>query len=326
MNHTTRTALALAMAALAGTAQAEFSLTGSVDFAVQNTDGDWRAGTAGAGRNQLTFASRDDLGEGNYAFTHLQTRFKLTDGTISTGGNYGNEVAKSSQVFRNAHVGIGGAFGELRLGRLVMPMNLINGDFDPFGTDYLGGVHTDAIKATVRANGAIEYFSPTVAGFSAVVGVAGNNAQMATEAVGSVPLGTSLRYKDGDLDLAVALDRNVENLKTQGLYASYKLASGVRLMTQYERGDWSATRTLKVGRWSTGVNVPIGKLLLRAGYIRKSDEDASKVGLGGDYFMFKQTSFYSDISKQSGAGNQDTALLSDANRKVRFEVGMRHRF
>lgn len=326
MNNTLHIALALALATLAGAAHAEVTLSGSVDFSVQNVDGDWRAGTAGAGRNQLTFASKDDLGEGMYVLTHLQTRFRLTDGTISTGGNFSSEAAKTSQFFRNAHVGIGGAFGELRFGRLVMPMNLVNGDFDPFGTDYLGGVHTDAIKATVRANGAIEYFTPTVGGFSAVVGIAGRDGQLASGARGMLPAGLNVRFKSNAADLAMAYDQNAENLKTVGLYASYKLPSGVRLMTQYERGDWSPTSDLKVGRWSTGVNVPVGKLLLRAGYIRKMDEDASKLGLGADYFMFKQTSFYSDISKQSGTGNASTALLSDLNRKVRFEVGMRHRF
>lgn len=326
MKHTAHTALALALATLAGAAHAEVTLSGSVDFSVQNLDGDWRAGTAGAGRNQLTFAAKEDLGEGLNVFAHLQTRFKLTDGTISAGGNYASEAAKTSQLFRNAHVGLGGAFGEMRFGRLVMPLSLMNGDFDPFGTDYLASVHTEAIKATVRANGAIAYLSPTVAGFNAVVAVAGNYAQAAEAVPGTVPFGATLRYRSGALDLAVAHDLSYENLRTHGLYASYKFDNGVRLMTQYEHGDWSPLNTLTVARWSTGLNVPIGKLLLRAGYIRKMDEDAAKIGLGADYFMFQQTSFYSDISKTSGSGNADTALLSELNRKVRFEVGMRHRF
>lgn len=314
------------LGALTGTASAQVTLSGSVDFSLRNLDGEWKAGTAGAGRNQFTISDKEDLGGGLYAFTHLQSRFRLTDGTISTGGNFGSEAAKTTQFFRNAHVGLGGGFGEVRLGRLVMPMNIVNGDFDPFGTDYLGGVHTDAIKATVRANGAIEYFTPTLNGFSAIVGVAGRDGQITSGAQGVNPFGFSVRYANGPIDAAMAYDKNAEDLKTVGVYATYKLDSGVKLMTQYERGDWSTTSDLKVARWSMGVNVPLGDVLLRAGYIMKKDEDASKVGVGADYFMSKRTSAYSDISKQAGSGNAQTALLTENNRKVRFEIGMRHRF
>jgi predicted porin len=314
------------LGALTGAASAQVTLSGSVDFSLRNADGEWKAGTAGAGRNQFTIADKEDLGGGLYAFTHLQSRFRLTDGTISTGGNFGSEAAKTTQFFRNAYVGLGGGFGEVRLGRLVMPMNIVNGDYDPFGTDYLAGVHTDAIKATVRANGAIEYFTPNLNGFTATVGVAGSDGQLVTGAKGVNPFGLSVRYAAGPIDAAMAYDKNAEDLKTVGVYGSYKLDSGVKLMTQYERGDWSTTSGLKVARWSVGVNVPMGDLLLRAGYILKKDEDVSKLGVGADYFMSKRTSAYSDISKQAGSGNAQTALISADNRKVRYEIGMRHRF
>ena len=63
-----------------------------------------------------------------------------------------------------------------------------------------------------------------------------------------------------------------------------------------------------------------GAHTFKAGYLRASDEEWKKLGVGLDYSLSKRTIVYTDAAKISGDGATDDA------KKARFDVGIWHKF
>jgi predicted porin len=308
--------LALAvLSAFAGAASAQSSVTlsGGVDLGVVRQNGAWNMQTAGSGRSAFTLSGTEDLGGGMRAFFVMNHRFQPNNGV----------QADAPRFWRQGWLGLGGGFGEVRLGRFLPPLQTYNGDFDPFGTDTVGSTHTGGIGAgsggNARYNNAIEYITPNLGGLSAraMIAAADQNAS-ATLANGTErPIGFGINYAAGPLRVALGYDRNALDRKTTGLYGSFN-AGFATFMAQYEKGDVSATADVK--RWSVGTRVPLGAATLKAGYTNWSDEETKKIGLGLDYALSKRTNLYTDMGKLSGDGQTDTA------KKTRFDFGIFHRF
>ena len=105
--------LALAvLSAFAGAASAQSSVTlsGRVDAGLIRQNGAWNMAGSQSGYNALTFSGREDLGGGMNAFFTLNHRFSIQNGNVNPGGN----AADPQQFYRNAFVGLGGGFGDVR--------------------------------------------------------------------------------------------------------------------------------------------------------------------------------------------------------------------
>jgi predicted porin len=315
--------LALAvLSAFAGAASAQSSVTlsGRVDAGVVREGGAWTMRGSQSGYNAFTLSATEDLGGGLRAFFALNHRFNINNGTINPGGNASGD---RSQFWRNSWVGLGGGFGDVRLGRILMPLQDLNGGFDPFDTGYTATVHTGGINATVRANNAIYYRSPSLGGFFAHAAIAAGDQQVfstATQTYSSGaerPIGAAIGYYAGPIRVALAYDRNAADRKTTALYAGFN-AGVVNIMGQLERGDISASDD--VTRWSLGAKVPLGAITFKAGFTRWSDEEIKKLGVGLQYDLSKRTNLYTNVGKISGDGASDTA------KKTSFDVGVTHAF
>lgn len=315
--------------ASAASAQSSVTLSGGVDLGVQRTNGQWSMGTAGSSRSNFTLSGTEDLGGGMKAIFLLNHRFRPNTGEINNPGGAGF-------FFRNSWVGLAGGFGDVRLGRILMPLQDFNGGYDPFGTDTVGSTHTGGINATVRATNSIYYRSPSLGGLQVHAAIAAAEGQIAGEQGGTAgkplnkerPLGLGVVYAAGPLKVAVAYDRNSAEQKTTALYGSYNLGVAT-LMGQFEKGDTNiSTASLvnkSVKRWSLGATVPMGAAVIKAGYTRWTDEDTKKLGLGVDYNLSKRTQLYADLGKLSGNGSA-TLPLTALNRKAKFDVGIFHKF
>jgi len=313
-----------AIAALAGgaSAQSNVTLSGSVDLGVIRSNGQWGMAGSNTPYNALTFSGSEDLGGGLRANFLLNHRFSADTGAVNVAGN---TATSSPYFYRNAWVGLSSStFGELRLGRILMPLQELNGQYEPWaGGDTVGNVHTGGVRASVRATNTIMYRSPIVSGLQVLAGIAAAEEQIAGECGGCAPLnaerplGIAVRYDAGPLSLALAYDKNTADNKSTGVYGKYNFGIGT-VMAQYERGDVSTTTD--VTRWSISSMFPVGAAVFKVGYMSRSDEDQKKVGVGVDYFLSKRTRLYSDIGKNSGDGF--TAL----QKKAMFDVGMRHTF
>jgi predicted porin len=302
--------LALAvLSAFAGAASAQSSVTlsGGVDLGLRRIGGNWDMATAGSGRSALNFAGSEDLGGGMRAFFNVNHRFRPNNGTA-------NETVR---FWRQSWVGLGGGFGEVRLGRFLPPLQTYNGDFDPFGTDTVGSTHTGGIGAgsggNARTSNQIEYISPSLGGLSLRGSIAAADENGGSER----PVGFGVNYGAGPFRVAAAYDRNGLDLKTIGLYGLFN-AGFATFMAQFEKGDLSASTDTK--HWSVGAKVPLGNATLKAGFTKWSTEEIKKLGVGLDYNLSKRTQLYTDIGKISGDGATVTT------KKTQFDVGIFHKF
>jgi predicted porin len=349
-----KTLLALAvLSAFAGVASAQSSVTlsGSVDAGVRRqgtaTGSDWTFGGSQSGNNAITFSGNEDLGGGMKAFFSVNHRFVIgtgqANGTTNTGG--------TDPFWRNAWVGAGGGFGDMRLGRMLMPLQDMNGGFDPFATGTVASTHTGGIAATVRANNTIYYRSPSLGGLSVHAAIASGDGQLATVGeTGSAttkyfanpklqtterPVGLNVRYAAGPINVGLGYDKNSADMKTAGLYASFDFGAA-KLMTQFEKGDnYTALiggKVEKIKAFSVGMTAPLGAFLLRAGYLRINSDllnvstttvqqgDGAKLGIGADYSLSKRTNLYASFGKWSGD------RFNAATKKGRYDFGITHRF
>jgi predicted porin len=309
--------------ASAASAQSSVTLSGGIDAAIQRQNGAWNMSTGNSGRTNFTLSGREDLGGGMYAFFTLNHRFNQGTGAIT-----------STDFWRQTWVGLGGGFGNVRLGRMLPVLQTFNGDFDPFGTETVASTHTGGLNSgstNARVNNAIYYTSPSLGGLTLHGNIAaGDNNRTGAER----PVGLGVNYAAGPVRVALAYDRNGNDHKTTGIYGSFN-AGFATFMAQYEKGDCdgatvsgglvtcTSTSTVDAGdakRWSLGARVPMGAATFKAGYLRASDEEWKKLGVGLDYSLSKRTIVYTDAAKISGDG-----ATSDA-KKARFDVGIWHKF
>ena len=318
----------------AAQAQSSVTLSGMVDAGVRRvgtaTGSDWSLGGSQSGYNNFTISGREDLGGGMTAFFAMNHRFRINDGTVNSAG---------ATFWRNVWVGLGGGFGDVRMGRILMPLQDMNGGFDAFATGTVGSTHTGGITATIRANNAIYYRSPNLGGLTVHAAIAAGEGQLQAETANNVgsqapnalinrerPIGFNVRYAAGPLAVGVAYDQNTADYKTTGFYGSYDFGA-FKLLGQYEKGDSNnaaGTAFEDLANMSISMTAPFGPVLMRAGYVRfdsnVANRDASKFGFGGDYNLSKRTNLYATVGKSSGN------RLTVAQKKAAFDLGVTHRF
>jgi predicted porin len=78
------------------------------------------------------------------------------------------ELSTTSMANRQSYAGLSGGFGSLNIGRQYTVIHGVQGAFDPLG-NFSGQGWLAGATTTVRADQAIVYTTPTVAGFSAAV-------------------------------------------------------------------------------------------------------------------------------------------------------------
>jgi len=235
-----------ALSAVAGAASAQVTLSGGVDLGIARKLGQNVEQTAGkSGRSNLTFSGKEDLGSDMSAYFGLNIRFNPENGTTNPGGNASTVTTSNAttatataaansntnnpnvQIFRNSWVGLNTPAGAIQLGRFLVPLQEQSGNYDAFGTDTVGSVHTNqtvdgrpGMTSNTRINSALEYRSPVFAGIQVLALVADSNAQgtvAATTASGTTPasagtkvrrpFGASISFNQGPVSLAVATDR-----------------------------------------------------------------------------------------------------------------------
>jgi predicted porin len=376
-----KTLLALAvLSAFAGAASAQSSVTlsGSLDAGLRRvavagagtgTVNDWRVAGSQSAYNNFTLSGVEDLGAGARAFFTLNHRFTLNNGVDNgfsvNGGAVPVAGAAPEPFWRNAFVGIGGGFGDVRIGRILMPLQDMNGGFDAFNIGTVATLHTQGINATNRANNALSYRSPNLGGVSVMISAAANEGQLQNEIGANAPfgyfaatnqmntkrpMGVNVRYAAGPVNVGFAYDKNSADMKTIGVYGSFDFGR-VKLMGQFEKGDnytakapviLRTTPDENVKAFSLGLTAPLGPVLLRTGVEKikgtginggptLTNRGATKFGFGGDYILSKRTNLYTDIGKWSGnrvrtAVTGSPGVFNTAAQKVQFDFGVTHKF
>lgn len=330
----------VALAVLAGfagaaAAQSSVTLSGGVDLGVRQANGTTDIDGSGSPRSNLTFSGTEDLGNGNSAFFVLNHRFSTKNGT-QNGANTTTAGAATAdaaaQFYRNAWVGLkNNSIGDLRLGRMLFPVQELNGNYEAWATYTVGSIHIDGraaneATASLRTNSAAYFRSASFGGLVSHLAV-GSATGGGTQTTKGEPIGVGFEYTLGPAAVAIAYDRNGNYLKTYGAYARYN-AGFATFYGQFERNPDAVAATAgsqSDKRFSLSAAVPFGAFTAKAGYRSMDRSDVAgkneKFALGLDYALSKRTTIYTDVSKTKGLDG-----TTAAGRKPQADLGVAHKF
>ena len=305
MKHIARTTLAIALAAAAGGAAAQSSVTlyGRVDqgYRYDSGPGVARHQIATGTFNGLGFRGVEDLGGGLAAFFHLEHRFDA--GTGQAAATFWDEISV---------VGLRGGFGQVSLGRQGGPFGVAP-DLDAFGGDTVGGRGERKAGADDKYNNSIVYWTPTLGGFSAAIGAA------LAEGAPGLKTGASgvVRYAAGPLTAMASYASRANRDRAYALGGGYDFGVA-RLVFAAAHNDGKASGIDRT-TYDIGAIVPVGAGQIRTKF-NHDDNNGLKTrnfGLGYWHDLSKRTTLYTDLGLEKTEGTKQIR---------RFDLGLRHSF
>lgn len=338
MNSTKQIAklLAATMLALATTvvwAQSSVTIYGIVDAAVERADSGsgssvTRLVSGQGSASRLGFRGTEDLGGGLRAIFSLEAALNADNGT---GGATGGGLAFNRQSW----VGLAGKWGQVTLGRQFRPEARAVFGMDPFDAGSVASPPNTYADTIFRADNAIVYETPQLAGFVGRVMYAfGERAGDISGALDDV--GASLQYYNGPIYAAYGYDsrRNAaatdrRNWHSLGGSYDFKVA---KLYGAYRIREEAAAKLDEANYW-VGVGVPIGALTLQATMGRVDDKTGAKrsakgYSVGAEYLLSKRSDVYMRYAKlrneNGGTFGLDNGINGASPSSV--VVGVRHRF
>lgn len=366
-----KTLIALAaLAATAGVAHAQSSVTlygvadayiGSNETKVTNAAGATTKVSQGVVNGSGLSSSRwgmrgsEDLGGGMAAVFTLEGGFDISTGAMANNG--GSASATTNVVFgREASVGLKGAFGEARLGRVYTAYDALRGasnntydsnTFATTGTAWGNGIQ----DYSNRVNNAVSYKSPVFSGFSGAVTYGfGEDKTATTSASSSTAL--HVKYANGPLLVGYGYQREKDtvgatlfsgasggtgagtatataNSRKYNLFAASYDFGIAKLTGSYNTAKGDTARKDK--EYQFGVSAPFGAASLAAGYAR-SKSDGNAVGaadtkgtgfsLLGTYDLSKRTTLYAGYINTK----LETSGSSVSSKRELYATGVRHTF
>ncbi len=340
--------VALAVMAAAGAASAQSSVTiyGILDVGYTRN-----SGTAATNKglsnssnglgSRLGFRGVEDLGGGLKAGFVLETGIQNDNGAgqinPSTNNITGSTVGGALQFGRLSYMNLAGGFGEIRLGRDVVPSYYNDVVYDPFGgLTVAAGLNTVAAFTTIgtttlRVSNGLFYFTPnTFGGFFANVAYAiGENASNAgvTEDDGEYA-GVRVGYAAGPLSVAagygkttvthaggVSNDRKQANIGGTYDFGVAKLFANYTKTSQDHFGA-AINPDLDTKGFLLGVTAPVGPGLVRASFSKiKNSElnnfESKKFGIGYQYNLSKRTALFATVARITNSGRSGVGTGPD---------------
>jgi predicted porin len=326
-----------ALGALAGAAHAQSSVTvfGLLDVNLRSitTNGATvrQMGTDGMFNSRLGFRAEEDLGGGLKAGGWLEAALNPDTGTINASGKFWH---------RRSTVSLWNRFGELRLGRDLVPSFYNLSVFDPFGTCGVGSGFNLATNlgsgaaTLLRADNAISYLLPDLNGFyGQATAAAGEGAP------GNRYVGTRVGYQAGPLNTAIAFastrTATPDDFKTLNGGVSYDIGP-VKLTGLFSRMTYGMKKQqnveLGVIAWVTDYSQ------VRASYQRADASgggtdanDARQVAVGYEHYLSKRTALYATYAHLSNQGVAAFVVGTPPAAKAGasssgYEFGIKHSF
>ncbi|MDR5735768.1 porin [Caballeronia sp. LZ025] len=149
-------------------AQSSVTLYGVIDTSIEvtNPGSSWTPRMDSGAYRGSRFGVRgsEALGSGTRLLFALESGFSSADGTMSTAGTLFN---------RQAWIGVGAPWGEVRAGRQYSPIYIpFKGQLDAFGAGTIASGLNNLSKITPYTNNGIAYLSPDLHGFTMTVMIA----------------------------------------------------------------------------------------------------------------------------------------------------------
>ena len=345
--------LALAALAASGAAMAQSSVTlyGVIDTGIAYVNGAENlyglTEEGGNVKNRLGFRGTEDLGNGLKATFNLEAGFAADTGA----GKQGGTLAFN----RTSTIGLEGAFGTVRLGKMQNSSYVAMNRYDAFADTGIGGSRawSGDYSAAIRPGNTVSFTTANYSGFKVGVDYGFGEQQKARD---SRYFGLAATYDNGPLSVAAAYDRlnsntvngvfAADDLKTWQLGGAYNF--GVAKVLAFYKDSKVTQNDEKFKTFGLGVTAPVGAAgEVRAAYnhYRLSDNvvgsetlKANQLSLGYVHNLSKRTALYGTYAylknKDSNGANMGLTLNSDFARnnlkangsQHGLQVGVRHAF
>ncbi len=332
-------------------AQSSVTLFGVMDTALEITKADGAVATtriiSGANApSRLGFRGSEDLGGGLSAAFWLEAGFFIDTGAgqvTNLNNTPSGSAGGSGLTFnRRSTVSLLGRFGEVRMGRDVVPSSLNYVAFDVFGGNGIGnssavmlgaGVFSNA--TVLRASNTIGYFLPSDLGGwygQAMVALGENASNVVTTAAGGKHdgdfYGARVGYRNAKLDVALGAGRTrydllptstavAGDLDRVNLGASYDFGMmrlvGLASTERRVRGTGGVGRNVS---FSVGAIIPHGASDFKLQYaqVKQNDiagsNDARQLSAGWVYNLSKRTALYTTLSLLDNRDNSKLYVLN----------------
>ena len=346
-------ALAIVSAASAASAQSSLTLYGVVDASVESVkagDTVTRVSSDNLAFSRFGLKGTEDLGGGLKANFVLESPVGVDTGT---GGKSGGSFWDLQ-----AWVGIGGGFGELRLGRTDSSIGVLAGNSNILGAqsyDDFKAAKTLAADKYRRVDNSITYVLPKLVNglsaqvqYSAAAGasgasttVSGVGMENANDKTGRL-YGLNVQYAAGAFGAGAAyLEAKANNAgakeKSALAYLSYDFTAA-KVTGYYNRNASGVGLTGARELFGARLDVPLGNAFaMQASVSRardwndvRNDADATIVALKGIYSLSKRTAVYALATTVSNDDNSAIAVGGlpgvAGERSSGLAVGMSHKF
>jgi predicted porin len=231
------------------------------------------------------------------------------------------------------------SWGELRIGRDLVPQYLNHAAGDPFGNVGVGvsvnyAANISGVTNT-RASNSIAYISPVRGGFAVqAMHYRGENASNVANSDDGTGNGLRLTYGSGPLSVAAGWGRTeylAGDATQTNLYAGYDFGV-VRLMGTINRDK---TGAVNARGGVIGAVVPVGVGELKAAYSSyeidtAGNPQARKLAVGYVHNLSKRTALYGTYARVRNSGGSAMALNGSATApnasSSGFDLGIRHAF
>jgi predicted porin len=319
--------ICLALALQPMLAHAQVQVYGVLDLAItSDRDSGQRLTRIDSGQqtaSRLGIKGSEDLGSGLRAIFVVESQIEADTGQPSFAGRpFGSQ----------SWVGLSGPFGALRAGRMFTPYFGAIASNDPFDAKGPGESTRVFYDSGVRMDNMVKYSLPPTLG-----GVYGDLAYGAGEVAGNSQanrqLSGDIGYAAGPLNVVLAY-HNANDL------LGMKLARSHLLGGSYDFGRFKGWLVLARSRNDStldtrdtlfGLSMPVGRNLVAADYVHKSDlynrdADATQLALAYYHTLSRRTNLYligSHLSNDGGVSYQ-VSLPGGARRVI--AAGMRHQF
>lgn len=331
-------------------AQSSVTLFGVADTAVEITKAD---GTGSITRlvsgsntpSKFGFKGSEDLGDGLFAAFWLEAGVFIDTGAgqpTNLNNTPSGSTGSSLAFNRRSTVSLLGRFGEVRMGRDVVPSSLGYVEFDTFRGVGIGnssavmlsnGVFSNV--TALRASNTVSYFLPSDLGgwYGNVMGALGGNPSgVVTTATGGKHdgdyYGARIGYRNAGLNVALAAGRtrydqlptstavagNVDRINLGGSYDFGMMRLlGLASTERRARGTGGVASNLS---FSVGAIIPHGTsdILLQYAQVKQNviagSHDARQLSAGWVYNLSKRTALYTTLSWLDNRNNSKLYVLN----------------
>ncbi len=340
---------------------AEVTVFGVADAAFRTVSGDGTKRTndvisGGNLASRIGFRGSEKLDNGLKVSFWLEAGFDIASGRGEATSTDNRSLTKASGLAfnRRSTLSVEGGFGELRIGRDLVPSYRNHSVFDPFGNRgvaYGNGVtlalaSASAVRTNVRASNSIAYHLPKMEnGIYGTVMYANAGLTSGEHQSDGTYIGARLGYKKDRLDVAAGYGKSTMKAAPQvrGYYNNINAGASWNFDFMKLSVLWSREKiTLNARKNSSllvGVKVPVGSGEIRASYIHSKvtdnktlDAAANRFGLGYLHKLSKRTSVYTTYARtfnNKGAeayfsnGQKATAIGGNTSG---FNMGITHIF